>query len=208
MKGATSAYSPRLEPRRSPASLALLFCHTPSFSCLVDSAPKDLKPSHSPPCPLPLPYSASLGNESAPTSSHPQHSCQDGSYQAYKTFHPNHHEFHPSLSTLLSQGFENGINTLGIASSKPGKQVLGRTCLMQKRKRRKPHIHMGALGSQRLFDMIINGIDWAYFTFSGNTAYSSLCIFFPLPHTYSFSFHLSPVTFFPLGSFNMSHIFL
>lgn len=44
--------------------------------------------------------------------------------------------------------------------------------------------------------MIINGIDWAYFTFSGNTAYSSLCIFFPLPHTYSFSFHLSPVTFF------------
>lgn len=31
------------------------------------------------------------------------------------------------------------------------KQALGRTCLMQKRKRKKPH--MGALGSQRLFNM-------------------------------------------------------
>ena len=33
----------------------------------------------------------------------------------------------------------------------PCKQALGRTCLMQKRKRKKPH--MGALGSQRLFNM-------------------------------------------------------
>lgn len=56
---------------------------------------------------------------------------------------------------------------------------------------------MGALGSQRLFNMcIINDIDWAYFTFGGNIPYSSLCIVFFFP------------TLFLLPVFEPCHFFL
>lgn len=86
----------------------------------VDSTHKDLEPSHSPPCPLLLPYLASLGNESTPSSSHPSPCCQDGSHQ------PRSHQdcrsaipiimnsilHHPCCSLLRSQGFENNVTLL------------------------------------------------------------------------------------------------
>lgn len=84
-----------------------------------------------------------------------------------------------------------------------------------KKKKEKKKLHMGALGSQRLFNMY-NKWHWlGLFTFGGNIPYSSLCIVFFFMHwvftcrAYSFfSLHLSPVTFFSLGSFSTSCIFL
>lgn len=93
----------------------------------------------------------------------------------------------------------------------PYEQALGRTCLMQKRKRKK-NLIWEPFGLWGCSTCTINGIDWAYFTFGGNIPYSSLCIVFSF---YTEDFHIEfilssfePCHFCFLGSFSMSCIFL
>lgn len=86
---------------------------------------------------------------------------------------------------------------------------------MQKRKRKtKQNLIWEPLGLRGCSTCIINGIDWAYFTFGGNIPYFSLCIFIFPSHTEDFHIEFillpsfEPCPFFSPWFLCMSCIFL